>query len=85
MSTEEQLRVILKKKDALAEVNQERVKTAVAEAGQDRFPYLHHIGQVIQLVNKGNSLDVKSQGVDEAKNLAANIVYKEIYCKVFNK
>ena len=97
LSIGEQLRIILKKKDTLAEVNQERVRLAVYEAKQDRFPYLCHVGQVKQLVKKGNSVEVRPRELNYAKEVAANIEindtmlmdhiptdYKEIFTKMFS-
>ena len=67
------MRIILRKKDALAEVNQERIRLAVAEARQDRFPYLHHVGQVTQLVRVGRSVEVRAKEVKDARDMAENI------------
>eukprot|EP00091_Calanus_sinicus_P002588 TRINITY_DN12665_c0_g1_i1.p2 TRINITY_DN12665_c0_g1~~TRINITY_DN12665_c0_g1_i1.p2 ORF type:complete len:108 (-),score=28.43 TRINITY_DN12665_c0_g1_i1:37-360(-) len=95
LSLAEQLRVILQKKDGLAEVNRERVRVAVSEAKQERFPYLQHIGQVTQLVKKGESVEVKTISWKDAKEMATNIEindtmlvdhipteYKEIFTKM---
>ena len=95
LSVAEQLRIVLRKKDALAQVNKERVRLAVAEAKQHRFPYLHHIGQVTQLVKKGNRVEVRPRELKDAKEMAANIEindtmlmdhipteYKEIFTKM---
>ena len=92
ISLEEQLRVVMGKEDSLAEINRERIREAVAEAKQDRFPYLYHMGKVMQLGKK----DVRTQDEDLTKNLATNIEitdtmltdhmpleYKEIFCNLF--
>ena len=73
-----QLRVILGKKDALAEVNQKRVRLAVSEAKQDRFPYLHHVGQVNDATEMAANIEINNTMLMDQ----IPTEYKEIFTKM---
>ena len=75
LSTDEQFGVVMWREDS--GLYRERVVKAVKEVRQDRFLYLQHPGQVIQLVNRGNTVEVKVEGEEEAKEVAANIEISE--------
>merc|ERR1712013_96463 len=65
LSTDEQFGVVMWREDSV--MSRERVIRAVKEVRQDRFLYLQHPAQVIHLVNRGNTVEVKVEGEEEAK------------------
>jgi len=98
LSTEEQFGVVMWREDSVTVGNRERVVRAVKEVRQDRFLYLQHPGQLILLVNRGNTVEVKVQGEEDSIEIAANMeisetmisdhlhtVYKDTFAKLIYK
>eukprot|EP00092_Neocalanus_flemingeri_P011292 GFUD01012169.1.p1 GENE.GFUD01012169.1~~GFUD01012169.1.p1 ORF type:complete len:430 (-),score=81.39 GFUD01012169.1:702-1991(-) len=77
LSLDEQLGVVMWREDETSESNRERVKRAVREVRQDRFLYLEHPGHVTSLTIQGDCVKVKGEGVEGARDIAANMEINE--------
>jgi len=94
LSLDEQLGVVMWRDDDATLLNRERVRRALREVRQDRFLFLQHPGQVTRLTSKGTSVEVKGEGVEGARDIAANMEIHEtmitdhihtVYRDTFNK
>ena len=77
LSLDEQLGVVMWREDDATVMNRERVSRAVKEVRQDRFCYLWHPGQVTLLTNKGEGVEVRLEGEEGARDIAANMEISE--------
>eukprot|EP00092_Neocalanus_flemingeri_P019082 GFUD01020672.1.p1 GENE.GFUD01020672.1~~GFUD01020672.1.p1 ORF type:complete len:434 (-),score=73.97 GFUD01020672.1:35-1336(-) len=77
LSLEDQLGVVMWREDEASESKRQRVKRALRDVRQNRFLYLQHPGHVTSLTTRGNSVEVKGEGVESARDIAANMEINE--------